>query len=52
MESNLLALEKRIESKMQILQARLEDQVIHDRSKNLLDKFSETVQKFLIKNMC
>jgi len=52
MESDLLALEKRFESKMQILQAILEDQGIQDRSKNLLDKFSETVQKFLMKNMC
>jgi len=52
MESDLLALEKRFELKMQVLQAILEDQGIQDRSKNLLDKFSETVQKFLMKNMC
>ncbi|XP_070852875.1 uncharacterized protein [Drosophila suzukii] len=47
MNSDLLALEKRFESKMQILQARLEDQGIQDRSKNLPDKFSENSSKIL-----
>jgi len=47
MESDILALEKRFESKMQILQARLEDQGIQDRSKNLPDKFSENSSKIL-----